>query len=164
MKHFLQIYLKLLTIANSFLLNIAEHENYSTIVGIFTFISREVPCSAELSMKKVYNNFGARSGPFSYQSHSCFLSPSHLEIAYCDQNWQIHEILTLRLWQKKWIRPVRGGTPTWEAITPSVLPWFWWHFHTYFANCICGHFTEKWQSIDFQSHANREPFKTLKKK
>ena len=35
--------LKLLTFANSFLLNIAEHETVSgtTIVGIFIFISRE---------------------------------------------------------------------------------------------------------------------------
>ena len=38
MKFVLLINLKLLTIANSFLLNIAEHEN---IVGIFIFISRE---------------------------------------------------------------------------------------------------------------------------
>ena len=44
----LLINLKLLTIANSFLLNIAEHEHFSadqweklTIIGIFIFISRE---------------------------------------------------------------------------------------------------------------------------
>ena len=37
MKFVMQINLKLLTIANSFLLNIAEHE----IVGIFIFIRRE---------------------------------------------------------------------------------------------------------------------------
>ena len=47
MNFFLLINLKLLTIANSFLLNIAEHENFSAnmkmpaIVGIFIFISRE---------------------------------------------------------------------------------------------------------------------------
>ena len=45
---FLLINLKLLTIANSFLLNVAEHENFSankykmpTIVGLFIFNSRE---------------------------------------------------------------------------------------------------------------------------
>ena len=39
---FLLINHKLLTTANSFLLNIAEHENFSAIiVGIFIFISRE---------------------------------------------------------------------------------------------------------------------------
>ena len=49
MKFVLLINFKLLTIANSFLLNIAEHENFSAnkyenanpIVGIFIFISRE---------------------------------------------------------------------------------------------------------------------------
>ena len=47
MKFSLLINLKLLTIANSFLLNIDEHENFfanmkiPTIVGIFIFISRE---------------------------------------------------------------------------------------------------------------------------
>ena len=45
---FVLIHLKLLTIANSFLLNIAEHENFSadkyvmeTITGIFILIIRE---------------------------------------------------------------------------------------------------------------------------
>ena len=50
MKFVLLINIKLLTIANSFLRNIAEHENFSaneyenanTIVGIFIFISREI--------------------------------------------------------------------------------------------------------------------------
>ena len=46
MKFVLLINLKLLKIANSFLLNIAEHEHFSAnkyeaIVGIFIFISRE---------------------------------------------------------------------------------------------------------------------------
>ena len=48
MKFVLLINLKLLISENSFLLNIAEHENFSanklkmpTIVGIFIFISRE---------------------------------------------------------------------------------------------------------------------------
>ena len=41
MKFALPINLKLLTIANSFLLNIAEHETFSAIVGIFIFISKE---------------------------------------------------------------------------------------------------------------------------
>ena len=56
-KFVLLINLKLLKIANSFLLNIAEHE---TIVGIFIFISTEISCSAHLCslvivcMKKLY--------------------------------------------------------------------------------------------------------------
>ena len=37
----LVINLKLLSNANSFLLNIAEHEIFSAVVGIFIFISRE---------------------------------------------------------------------------------------------------------------------------
>ena len=44
MKFVLIINLKLLTIPNCFLLNIAEHEKFSAnkyIVGIFIFISRE---------------------------------------------------------------------------------------------------------------------------
>ena len=48
MKFVLLINLKLLTIANSFLLNIPEHEisllismKMPTIVGVFTFINRE---------------------------------------------------------------------------------------------------------------------------
>ena len=41
MKFVLLINLNLLTIANSFLLNIAEHKYLSAIVGIFIFISRE---------------------------------------------------------------------------------------------------------------------------
>ena len=58
---FVLINLKLLIIANSFLLNVAEHDNFSlinmkmpTIVGISIFVSREISCSAELSMKKVF--------------------------------------------------------------------------------------------------------------
>ena len=35
--------------ANYFLLNIAEHENFSAI----SFISEKISCSVELSMKKV---------------------------------------------------------------------------------------------------------------
>ena len=49
MKFVLLINIKLLTIANSFLRNIAEHENFSankyenaSFVGIFIFISREI--------------------------------------------------------------------------------------------------------------------------
>ena len=46
MKFFMLINLNLLTIANSFLLNIAKHEislllNMNIIVGIFIFVSRE---------------------------------------------------------------------------------------------------------------------------
>ena len=57
MTFFMLINLKLLTMPSSFLLNIAEHENFSAnkyeIVGIFIFINRKFSCSAELSMKKV---------------------------------------------------------------------------------------------------------------
>ena len=55
----LLINLKLLTIANSFLLNIAEQEislliniKMQIIVGIFIFISREILCSTDFNMKK----------------------------------------------------------------------------------------------------------------
>ena len=37
--------------------------------------------------------------------------------------------LTLLLPEIKWIRPVRGGTSTWEVITPWILPRFSWNFH-----------------------------------
>ena len=53
MKFALLINLKLLAVAFFFLLNIAEHENFSnkcekaTVVGIFIFIRREISCSAE---------------------------------------------------------------------------------------------------------------------
>ena len=56
MKFFILINLKQLTIANSFLLNIAERENFSANKyknAIFIFISREKFMSAEFSMKKV---------------------------------------------------------------------------------------------------------------
>ena len=54
----LLINLKLLTIAKSVLLNLAEHENFSAnecenANCIFIFISGKNSCSAELSMKKV---------------------------------------------------------------------------------------------------------------
>ena len=58
MKFVMLLNLKLLTIANSFLLNIAEHENFSDnmkmlpFVGIFIFISRE-NFMLKLSMKNV---------------------------------------------------------------------------------------------------------------
>ena len=60
MKFVLQINLKLLTIANSFLLNIAEHENFSAnkyenanILAFSYLLAEKMSCSAELSMKKV---------------------------------------------------------------------------------------------------------------
>ena len=56
MKFVLLINLKLLTIANAFFLNIAEHKNFSANKyenANYIFISREISCSAELSMKKV---------------------------------------------------------------------------------------------------------------
>ena len=37
--------------------------------------------------------------------------------------------LTLLMPELKWIRPVRGGTSTWEVITPWILPRFSWNFH-----------------------------------
>ena len=58
MKFFLLINLKLLTTANSFLLNLAEHENFSAskyenaLLLAFSYLSVEkISCSAELSMK-----------------------------------------------------------------------------------------------------------------
>ena len=59
MKFVLLIILKLLTTANSFLLNIAEYEislliniKMSAFIGTFLFIAERISCSAELSMKK----------------------------------------------------------------------------------------------------------------
>ena len=48
MKFVMLINLKLLTIVNSVLLNIAEHENFSA-----NKYEKKKSCSAELSMKKV---------------------------------------------------------------------------------------------------------------
>ena len=51
------INLKLLTIANSFLLNIAEHENFSANKyenADYCLLAEKISCSAELSMKKFY--------------------------------------------------------------------------------------------------------------
>ena len=58
MKCFMLINLKLLTTANSFLLNIAEHENFSAnkyenANYISFLLAEEISCSAKLSMKKV---------------------------------------------------------------------------------------------------------------
>ena len=66
MNFVLQINLKLLTIAISFLKNISEHENFSankyeTIVGIFKFISREIFMLSWVEREK--NNLG----PWSYR-------------------------------------------------------------------------------------------------
>ena len=59
MNFFLLINLKLLTIVNSFLLNIAEHEHFSAnkYEKAFSYLlaAEKISCSAELSMKKVYN-------------------------------------------------------------------------------------------------------------
>ena len=64
MKFFMLINLNLLTIANSFLLNIAEHEIFSAnkyenanFVGIFIFISREnfMLSSVEHEKSFIYN-------------------------------------------------------------------------------------------------------------
>ena len=61
MKFFMLINLNLLTIANSFLLNIAEHENFSAkkyenanyCWHFHILLAEKISCSAELSMKKV---------------------------------------------------------------------------------------------------------------
>ena len=66
MKFVRLINLKLLTISNSFLLNIAEHENFSainmkmpTVVGIFIFISRESFMLSSVEHEKKFYNLGA---------------------------------------------------------------------------------------------------------
>ena len=56
MKFVLLINLQLLTIANCFLLNIAEHENFpaNKYENAFSYLlAGDISCSAELSMKKV---------------------------------------------------------------------------------------------------------------
>ena len=56
MKLVLLINIKLLTTANSFFLNIAEHENFSANKYEMAFshlLAVKIKCSAELSMKKV---------------------------------------------------------------------------------------------------------------
>ena len=57
MKFFLLINLKSLTIANSFLLNIAEHENFSANkyknANYSYLLAEKISRSVELSMKKV---------------------------------------------------------------------------------------------------------------
>ena len=60
----LQINLKLLTIANFFFLNVAEHENFSAnkyenadyiMVGIFIYIRRKFHTRLSWAWKKFYN-------------------------------------------------------------------------------------------------------------
>ena len=54
MKFFMLINLKLLTMSNSFLLNIAEHENFSANkYENANSLAEKISCSAELSSKKV---------------------------------------------------------------------------------------------------------------
>ena len=56
MKFILLINLKLLTIANSSLLNLAEHEHFPTKnmkMAFSNLLAEKISCSAELSMKKV---------------------------------------------------------------------------------------------------------------
>ena len=55
MKFFMLINLKLLTMSDSFLLNIAEHENFSAnkYEAFSYLLAEKLLCSAELSMKKV---------------------------------------------------------------------------------------------------------------
>ena len=60
MKCFLQINLKLLTISNSLLLNIAKHENFSAhrYENANYLLVENISCLAELSMKKRFITFG----------------------------------------------------------------------------------------------------------
>ena len=64
MNFVLLINLKLLTNATSFLLNIAEHENFSANIyenasyRWYFLISEKISCSAELSSKKKLYNLG----------------------------------------------------------------------------------------------------------
>ena len=61
MKFFMLIDLKILTIANSFLLNIAKHDIFSAnkyekaklLLAFSYLLAEKISCSAELSMKKV---------------------------------------------------------------------------------------------------------------
>ena len=57
MKFVLLINPKLLAVANSFSLNIAEHENFSANkfenANISNLLAEKISCSAELSMNKV---------------------------------------------------------------------------------------------------------------
>ena len=52
MKFVMLINLNLLTIANSSLINVAEHE-LSLLINISYLLAQKISCSAELSMKKV---------------------------------------------------------------------------------------------------------------
>ena len=71
MKFVLLINLKLLTIANSFLLNIAEHENFSAYKYCLHFhFFRENFMLAELNMKKVIT-----SGPAQMNDHALHCLP-----------------------------------------------------------------------------------------
>ena len=66
LKFVLLINLKLLTIANSFLLNINVHENFSAnkyekcqlLLAFSYLLAEKISCSAELSMKKSFKTSG----------------------------------------------------------------------------------------------------------
>ena len=64
MKFVLLIDLKLLSTANYFLLNIAEHESFSADkyenANYSYLLTKKISCSAELSMKKMFYNLGPR--------------------------------------------------------------------------------------------------------
>ena len=76
MNFFMLINLKLLTMTNSFLLNIAEHENFSANILInmkmplaFSYLLAEkISCSAKLSMKKVLSPRGQTDQSSVYHS------------------------------------------------------------------------------------------------
>ena len=98
MEFFMLINLNLLTIANSFLLNIAKHGislllNMNNIVGIFIFVSRE-NFNAQLNWawKKVYN-LGARS--FGILELVWFYSKIYYTSTVCKEAWTVFHITLL---------------------------------------------------------------------
>ena len=48
--------------------------------------------------------------------------------------WLLWRVLTLSLLEKKWIKPVGGGTYAREVNTPLILPRITWNFHIQFAD------------------------------
>ena len=69
MKFVLLINLKLLIIANPFLLHRAEHDNFSVLLALSYSLAEKISCSAELNMKKVLKPLG------------------HAFLCRFDQNW-----------------------------------------------------------------------------
>ena len=105
MKFFMLIDLKILTIANPFLLNIAEHEIFSAnkiwkcqlLLAFSYLLAEKISCLAELSMKK-FNNLGARSSlSISLLKSSFFLTGRiiiNFEQTYISHWYHSSEIMT----------------------------------------------------------------------